>query len=386
VSHPTGRQTGKELDVSLEFRHHVIDTDLPPGTYAQTALADIDGDGRLEYVTGRSGGEIFWYKYHAPGRWSRHLLGEASPSDVGGRALDVDDDGHMDFVAGGAWYRNSQDPNRPFERFVFDPELGAVHDVLIADVDGDGRPDVVTMSDRNTLRWYRIPDDPTKPWIRQDIGPPVHAGASVGDVDGDGHIDVVRTDGWFRNVSGDGTVWEACQIGPNTPPPPDFTPAFAYNATKSFVCDMNGNGRSDVVFTDAEIPGGKVWWMENVDGEGRAWKRHEIAARRGPRRGPYHSLCVCDMDGDGDLDVLSCEMEAIRGEARPRWYVWENVDGVGGGWNERVILDANLGGHEAVVGDVTGNGLLDVVAKPWRPHGDNAVGGKMFVAFLEHVG
>ena len=61
------------------------------------------------------------------------------------------------------------------------------------------------------------------------------------------------------------------------------------------------------------------------------------------------------------------------------------LDGVGGQWREHVILDANLGGHAAVVGDVTGNGLVDVVSKPWRPRAENALGGQMYVVFLENV-
>ena len=54
-------------------------------------------------------------------------------------------------------------------------------------------------------------------------------------------------------------------------------------------------------------------------------------------------------------------------------------------WQEHVILDENLGGHEIVVGDITGNGKLDIVGKPWRPVEGNAVGGKMFVVFLEGI-
>ena len=46
--------------MKFQFRHHVIDTDLSGRSYAQTALADLDGDGRLEYIMGRSGGEIYW--------------------------------------------------------------------------------------------------------------------------------------------------------------------------------------------------------------------------------------------------------------------------------------------------------------------------------------
>ena len=374
----------------FRFRHHIIDTNLPAGNYAQTALVDLDHDGRLEYVVGRQYGEVYWYKYQAPDRWTRHTLGLDSPSDVGACVLDVNGSGYPDFVAGGAWFRNpgvNRGPDGPWEKVVFDPDLRAVHDVLAADLDGDGRIEVVTMSDQNSLRWYKVPDDPTLPWPKVEIGAPVHAGVSVGDLNGSGHLDVVRTDVWFENADGDGRRWIEHAIGPNTPPPPDFQPYFAFNATYSVVCDMNGSGANDIVYTDAEIPGGSVWWMENLDGRGLSWRRHEIAGpvNGAPRRGAYHSLYVGDLDGDGDLDVLSCEMEAVGGEAPPRWYIWENVDGAGGAWRENVILDANLGGHATVVGDVTGNGLPDVLSKPWRPSDKNALGGAMYVVFLENV-
>ncbi len=46
----------QEEAMTLHFKPHVIDTDLPPGLYAQTALADLDGDGRLEFITGQQYG------------------------------------------------------------------------------------------------------------------------------------------------------------------------------------------------------------------------------------------------------------------------------------------------------------------------------------------
>ncbi|MBZ0214909.1 MAG: VCBS repeat-containing protein [Fimbriimonadaceae bacterium] len=370
----------------FRFRHHLIDQGLPRKSYAQTALADLDNDGRLEFIMGQQYGTIFWYKFHAPNQWTRHLLGENSPSDVGGCVLDVDQDGYIDYVAGGAWYRNSRDPEQPFQRFVFDPDLTGVHDVVAADIDGDGQSEIITMSDQNDLRWYKIPEDPTQPWSKIIIGPAVHAGVAVGDIDGDGDLDIVRTNVWFENVKGDGSKWQVRPIGPNTYPPPDFQLQFTFDATRAVVCDMNGDGKNDIVFTDAEIPGGKIWWMENIDGLGNVWQRHDIPNADDGRRGAYHSLYVGDLDGDGDFDIFSCEMEQVHGNAQPRWFIWENVDGRGSQWQEHVILDANLGGHEAVVGDITGNGFPDIIAKPWVAHKSNALDGDMFVLFLENLG
>ena len=374
--------------MDFQFKSHVIDTELPPARYAQTALADLDNDGQLEYICGQQYGTIYWYKMDTPDCWTRHVLGLDSPSDVGGCVLDVDGDGWIDFVAGGAWYRNSRSPEVPFERIVFDPDLDGVHDLFTADIDGDGRLEVVSMSDQNSLRWYKVPDDPAVPWFQHEIGAPVHAGASVGDLNGSGYVDVVRTNVWFENLDGSGTLWAEHLIGPNTPPPDDFQPYFAFDATHSYVCDMNGNGRNDVVFTDAEIPGGAVWWMENLEGTGLVWQRHDIYTwdpETEPRRGAYHSLYVGDLDGDGDYDVFSCEMEGVGGDGPPRWYMWENVDGRGGAWHEHVIFDGNLGGHATVVGDVTRNGKLDLVSKPWAARSENALGGATFVLFLEDV-
>src|SRR5918992_2031366 len=113
----------------FRFKHHFIDRDLPGDSYGQTSLVDVDRDGDLDFVTGGRDPKkhVFWFEHQGPDKWVRHVLGVNHPSDVGGAAFDIDGDGWIDHVSGGAWYRNTGKPReRPFERHVFDKNLAAV--------------------------------------------------------------------------------------------------------------------------------------------------------------------------------------------------------------------------------------------------------------------
>jgi hypothetical protein len=336
----------------------------------------------LDFITGKSRGTIWWYEYQSADRWAKHVLGEQSASDVGGAVFDVNHDGRLDFVTGGAWYENLGNPRtQPFRRHVFDEKLGSVHDVVLGDLDGDGEADVVTMSDKNDLRWYRIATDPTEPWKMTHIGPSVHAGACLGDLDSDGDLDVVRSNVWFENED-HGTRWTQHQM---TEPWGASEPSFAVNATRTRTADINRDGRLDVVITDGENRGARIAWIENpTDPRRGPWQVHYLPTGDTARRGAYHSLQVGDFDNDGDPDIFTVEMEAFDGDLPPRWFIWENTDGRGR-MVERVILDANLGGHEAVIGDVDGDGDLDICSKLWRPMRDNANEGKNHFDYLENL-
>ena len=104
-------------NAEFKFKHHYIDRDLPAKDYGQTSLVDVDRDGDLDFITGGKDSEkhIFWFEYQGPDKWVRHILGNDQPSDVGGTAFDVDGDGWIDHVSGGAWYRNTGKP-RPARR------------------------------------------------------------------------------------------------------------------------------------------------------------------------------------------------------------------------------------------------------------------------------
>lgn len=59
------------LSGQMRFAHHFIERwKAPdPGGWGQTALADIDRDGDMDFIMGRRGGVVLWYEYRVAGEW-----------------------------------------------------------------------------------------------------------------------------------------------------------------------------------------------------------------------------------------------------------------------------------------------------------------------------
>lgn len=369
----------------MRFEHHFVDRDLPGSQWGQTALIDIDRDGDLDFITGQTNGDIRWYEFNKNDKtWALHLLGRDSPSDVGGLAFDVDRDGRVDFVTGGAWYQQPPDlKSEPWPKHVFDEEPTKVHDIIAADLNGDGRDEIVTLSDKSNLRSYTIPiDDCTASWTMREIWAGVHAGLSAGDIDGDGDIDLVRSQIWLENVNG-GKHWKEhkfCGIAWAN----RKEHYFYYLASRSWIADINRDGRPDIVLTENEIPGGRIAWFEAPkDPTQPNWRPHILKASDDEARGPYHSLQLADFDKDGDIDIFAGEMEHLANPPH-RWFIWENAKGDGSQFVERVVLDKKLGTHETQAGDVDGDGDIDLVGKLWRPVPNNGNRGRNHVDYLEN--
>jgi hypothetical protein len=379
------------LSADLQFRHHFISRELPitdksVGDYGLTALVDVDRDGDLDFVLGGrpfNPSQLYWFEFQAPNRWIQHVVGTNYLSDVGLAPLDVDRDGWIDLVCSGVWYRNTGKPREQvFERTMFDENAAGAHDIVVADMDRDGKPDVVMMGDErtklNALCWYTC--EGKQPWTRHSIGPPVHGAITPGgvaDLDGDGDLDVVRADTWFENTDGKGDRWVAHQNIPMGRKGPFGV------CVRSAVVDLDDDGRSEIVMADADITDSKVVVLENADGKGGRWDK--ISVPQSFTCGSLHALAVADMNGDGKTDIVSNEQEELLppGRENPRWIVWENLGGLK--FQEHVILDAKLGGHELQVGDVDRDGDTDICSKPWGPRAWNGAGGKMHVDFLENL-
>lgn len=324
----------------------------------QTSLADIDKDGDLDWIAGCNGGDIWWFEYQGPDKWIRHLLGQNAPTEVGGTAFDIDGDGWVDQLSGAAWYRNTGNPRQ--QEFIKYPNavIENSHDIVAADIDSDGKVYVVAMSDRSGLFWYKIHSDPTQKWIEHKIGEAVHGGIDpkgVGDIDGDGDTDIVRSNVWYENVDGKGTSWaehkniDFGQPGGRFP----FT-------TKTWVVDLDRDGDNDIVQAEGDCVSGGAAWHENADGKGQKWNTHLLADNTDQ---DFHSLALADFDNDGDLDIFSGGGPFTKSPPH-KWFIWENLDGKAGTWKEHIIFTGKQC-HETKAADVDRDGDIDICSKPW---------------------
>ena len=346
-----------------KFEYHRIDN--IGKALGQTALADVDNDGDLDWIVGqadREGGEIWWWEYKTPDTWVRHLMGYGN-TDVGGSAYDINGDGWVDMFSGSKILLNSGAPRE--EQFTeYDVGTTYSHDSEFGDINGDGKIDALANWDQAGLFWYEIPEDPTQQWVSHIIASSdihkIHGGVSphaVGDIDGDGDNDVVTGEAWYENADGAGLEWKQHK---NI----DFGEHHMYGlAVKTWVGDMDGDGDVDVVQAEADNPDSRIAWFDN-DGSGN-WTRY-IIKEKGDRQ-DFHSLVVADFDMDGDMDVFSGG-GPLSG-APHKCYIWENTAGAGKNptsqnWIEHVVAEKPC--HEAVGGDVDGDGDIDICTKPWR--------------------
>jgi len=339
-----------------KFEYHQIDR--IGNQMGQTSLVDVDKDGDLDWIAGCNGGDIWWFEYKGPDNWVRHLLGQKVLTEVGGTAFDIDGDGWIDQVSGGAWYKNTGKPRE--QEFIKYPNdvIPGCHDNVAADIDGDKKLDVVVMSDKSALFWYKIPSDPTLKWQAHKIGDAVHGAidlAGVADIDGDGDNDVVRTNIWFENADGKGIKWTP-HNNIDFGQPDAKWPLM----TKSWVADLDKDGDSDIVQAEGDCISGRVAWHENTDGKGKGWMRHIIADKSGQ---DFHSLAVADFDNDGDLDVFSGGGPLTEGTRK--WFIWENADGKAGRFVQHEIF-AGKECHETKAADVDRDGDIDICSKPWN--------------------
>jgi hypothetical protein len=190
-------------------------------------------------------------------------------------------------------------------------QAGWIMSLVAEDVDSDGDLDVIASDRKGKNRgvlWLENPGPraaTTATWQEHRIGGRDREVMflDVVDLDGDGRRDVVvavREQGlvWHRRKPGNAVAWESLAIAP----------AASTGGCKSVRAgDLDGDGRADLVYSCEGASGGKsgvVWLSYRKAVTDAVWDAHEIS---GPKGVKFDLVQLVDLDGDGDLDVLTCE-------------------------------------------------------------------------------
>jgi hypothetical protein len=283
-----------------------------------TAVADFNHDGVLDVVAGpyiyfgpdyTNSKEIYLaHTWNASREYASDTWVQLADDFTGDGWPDVLTTSHSAGV-GAYLYVNPKGESRRWDRYKVIPTI-QTEIALLRDVDGDGKAELVYGAE-GALRYAKPdPANPTAPWIVHTIsetGLVMAHGLGVGDINGDGRMDILNTFGWWEQPPA-GSKQELWTYHPQ---------AFGRwtrsqpGGSVMAVYDVNGDGLNDVV-TSLQAHGyGLAWFEQKRDASGKiSFVQHMIMDDLSTKNAggvtftELHGSTYADIDGDGVPDFI----------------------------------------------------------------------------------
>ena len=331
-------------------------------TSAGVNIGDLNGDGLLDIVLGKG---RHWPLFNrvlfndGKGGFVAGNLGSSPDRTYSAALADVDGDGKLDIVVSNddpdrkLVYRN--DRNGHFTEFgTFGDPKWSTRYVTLADLNGDGSPDIIAANrgDERVVAPSFVCLNDRKGHFPHCEALPTESATSIvaADLDGDGKADLFvphRDGGRSLILWGDGKG--------------RFPTAAKAGAGKAWIrigaaADLYGDRRPDLVFIEERL--GRAFVMFNRGGR----QFSDPMPLPGPKRTPY-ALAVVDLNRDGRPDI-------VVGWVEKTGSVYYNL-GNGREYHEIAWNDGKGVVYEIACADLDRDGWPDIVAA--RSDAPNAI-------------
>ena len=251
-------------------------------------IADLDGDNLPDLIVCGANGPLVWYQ--APS-WTRRTIAASANSESGSATGDIDGDGDIDIVVGTTWYENNGVATA-WTAHGLGSGTGT-HDIVIADVNGDTKPDVIMRGETQSPVTVFLQVSKSS-WTSFFVDPGVgNNGLELTDVNNDGRRDIIVGGVWMENPGGN--------VATAAWPLHTFTSWDPFASVH--MADIDGDGRRDIVLSASEGTGSLTWFKAPANPSTGTWTPNVVATDLNK----VHNFEVLDLDNDGLMDIVASE-------------------------------------------------------------------------------